>query len=152
MGARLMSLNPCSNGIWSLMTCARNRILNHFVLILVLMEYALWSKAAPKAASQASGLNPCSNGICSLMEGKNQCFSKEYNCLNPCSNGICSLIELKYFKILTDNVLILVLMEYALWWDWRTQSRIQTSLNPCSNGICSLIKKWKKSLANLNLS
>ena len=41
---------------------------------------------------------------------------KECGCgLNPCSNGICSLI-LPETKTEKDRVLILVLMEYALWW------------------------------------
>ena len=38
-----------------------------FVLILVLMEYALLSNVDPTTMAFPTGLNPCSNGICSLI-------------------------------------------------------------------------------------
>ena len=60
------------------------------------------------------GLNPCSNGICSLTLVF--CGVAEMaGGLNPCSNGICSLtcrFDNRWINI--ENVLILVLMEYAL--------------------------------------
>ena len=63
----VLSLNPCSNGIWS--------------LTLV----GLGCRKQLKA-----GLNPCSNGIWSLTLYK--CvLSAEGLGLNPCSNGIWSL-------------------------------------------------------------
>ena len=62
------------------------------------------------------------------------------HCLNPCSNGICSLtLHRKRNQNLVSNVLILVLMEYALL--PTNEKRVQiliARLNPCSNGICSL--------------
>ena len=36
------------------------------VLILVLMEYALWAPDVKTYAVGLAGLNPCFNGICSL--------------------------------------------------------------------------------------
>ena len=39
---RKNSLNPCSNGIWSLTFIVDNFIRQERVLILVLMEYGLW--------------------------------------------------------------------------------------------------------------
>ena len=58
--------------------------------------------------------------------------------LNPCSNGICSKSNIMFNRLKLLNVLILVLMEYAL----RAYGRMKVapfvnSLNPCSNGICS---------------
>ena len=43
-------------------------------------------------------------------------------------------------KLMTHSrgVLILVLMEYALWHQRTRRNLIQRCLNPCSNGICSL--------------
>ncbi len=59
-------------------------------------------------------LNPCSNGICSLTAAK-KAEAAETTRLNPCSNGICSLTR---SPMSPQNggyeVLILVLMEYAL--------------------------------------
>ena len=64
----------------------------------------------------------------------------EIVCLNPCSNGICSTrVYLWKSKQLSEMVLILVLMEYALRAP-RAESgarRRARCLNPCSNGICS---------------
>ena len=85
------------------------------VLILVLMEYALWLRAPQPSIKLADGLNPCSNGICSLT------FYRVTGMLYAAS------------------VLILVLMEYALWRSLLTLW-FPTCLNPCSNGICSLTK------------
>ena len=62
-----LCLNPCSNGICSLMA----------------------KKTAVKAIKKR--LNPCSNGICSLISPTVIAELTEEG-LNPCSNGICSLI------------------------------------------------------------
>ena len=58
-------------------------------------------------------LNPCFNGICSLSSFNKQLKEHFYGSLNPCFNGICSL-SLQRTKERKKNVLILVLMEYAL--------------------------------------
>ena len=111
------SLNPCSNGICSLTTWyCKTRLFCLWVLILVLMEYALWQQQVRRNSRHWHRLNPCSNGICSLTPH----------------------LSYPFFHILI--VLILVLMEYALWpYDyWNELSTENRSLNPCSNGICSL--------------
>ena len=82
-------LNPCSNGICSLTD-------------MEIIE-----------VKDVVCLNPCSNGICSLTQ-RSTLWCLRYYRLNPCSNGICSLTHGKIFKKLNCNVLILVLMEYAL--------------------------------------
>ena len=136
------SLNPCSNGICSLTV----------------------SSSAQKEGMLLR-LNPCSNGICSLTD-RERCSQDQKRSLNPCSNGICSLTNTQTtWSIRTSRVLILVLMEYALWrlrqllssqsdvvlilvlmeyalWHFHNGSfkHIIHSLNPCSNGICSLTK------------
>ena len=62
------------------------------VLILVLMEYALWEVyKATDITILELGLNPCFNGICSLRYQEKQLYLQKH------------------------LVLILVLMEYALW-------------------------------------
>ena len=83
------SLNPCSNGIWSLTEATRR---------LTIMSRLC--------------LNPCSNGIWSLTNGQqwNLCGSG----LNPCSNGIWSLTSFPRHAGSFFGVLILVLMEYGL--------------------------------------
>ena len=134
-------LNPCSNGICSL------------------TGWSMQQKAATRA-----GLNPCSNGICSLTLPLTAVVTTRPG-LNPCSNGICSLtweciliirsvhpmvlilvlMEYALWQALQRwrcggwNVLILVLMEYALWHGTRYRHVYHwCRLNPCSNGICSL--------------
>ena len=88
------SLNPCSNGIWSL-TIRDKKVRNLLtVLILVLMEYGLWHMKA-------------------------KVYLLESYCLNPCSNGIWSLTLPSWDRgWRSSNVLILVLMEYGLWLTW----------------------------------
>ena len=87
----IQRLNPCSNGICSLTSlCMTQR-------------------------SPLGSLNPCSNGICSLtylwwFRKGSRLWS-----LNPCSNGICSLTGRTVNTLGRRVVLILVLMEYALW-------------------------------------
>ena len=61
------------------------------VLILVLMEYALWQRTLQVVRNDRESLNPCFNGICSLTVGTPE-----------------ELLD-------SEMVLILVLMEYALW-------------------------------------
>ena len=86
-----VSLNPCSNGIWSLtrpvvvfllrsiavlilvlmeyglwLSDKRPDRVGLDVLILVLMEYGLWHATPAEVASDVYRLNPCSNGIWSL--------------------------------------------------------------------------------------
>ena len=85
-------------------------------------------------------LNPCFNGICSLSSFNKQLKEHFYGSLNPCFNGICSLrcghvSEIQLF----GKVLILVLMEYALWeLEQLSKEGLIKGLNPCFNGICSL--------------
>ncbi len=157
-------LNPCSNGIcsltsWNWRTIRLIRVLilvlmeyalwhkhtippplnRGWVLILVLMEYALWPQYYNSDVEVSRGLNPCSNGICSLTNYPSDMRSY-WPGLNPCSNGICSLTtRLIVVDINRQRVLILVLMEYALWpVHPGLIFRDDGCLNPCSNGICSL--------------
>ena len=111
------SLNPCSNGICSLT-----------------IQYGACRYLA------SLGLNPCSNGICSLTNLEVTHKEDTLTGLNPCSNGICSLTELySNYWIVIQIVLILVLMEYALWLPkMSSKKQLKICLNPCSNGICSL--------------
>ena len=86
------SLNPCSNGIWSLTVHG----------------------GMPEDNRQIR-LNPCSNGIWSLTKITPPC-SKLNTGLNPCSNGIWSLTLYQIsYQYWVNDVLILVLMEYGLW-------------------------------------
>ena len=91
--------------------------LNEFVLILVLMEYALWLWNIQWFRSLLGCLNPCSNGICSLIGWESVSIQS--------GRGVLILVLMEYAlwfnKILTEEfwnfVLILVLMEYALWYN-----------------------------------
>ncbi len=85
-------LNPYFDGICSLsaatLLCRANQ---DSVLILILMEYALWV-------------------------WKNKWKDLQFSCLNPYFDGICSLREIvSDFPNFDFKVLILILMEYALW-------------------------------------
>ena len=85
-----MSLNPCSNGIWSL------------------------TVRKTGARETVNCLNPCSNGIWSLTLHEYEVRSMR-PCLNPCSNGIWSLTPaVPAVPVPVQGVLILVLMEYGL--------------------------------------
>ena len=84
------SLNPCSNGIWSL-TGLRFVITLHrrVVLILVLMEYGLWPVRAA-----LSGVRDCVLILVLMEYGLWHGSTMDQHgstCLNPCSNGIWSL-------------------------------------------------------------
>ena len=79
------------------------------------MEYALWLFELLDNGEPGCRLNPCSNGICSLTQSVDDCYKGKHGCLNPCSNGICSLTLRIWRKVNGFCVLILVLMEYALW-------------------------------------
>ena len=121
------------------------------VLILVLMEYALWRIIFPFIGLGTGSLNPCFNGICSLtlnmwwwynkrlkvlilvlmeyalwLKGLGE-FDPTKSCLNPCFNGICSLT-------LKD----------------KDGNAIGISLNPCFNGICSLTANFLKPTKSIN--
>ncbi len=108
------SLNPCCSGICSLSTNSVNQ------------------------GIKKSCLNPCCSGICSLRYYYE--YQQQYRCsLNPCCSGICSLRSTRTQAKFLRVVLILVVVEYALWvlcipamlngWN---------GLNPCCSGICSL--------------
>ena len=100
--------------LWQRATEINDPVLN--VLILVLMEYALWQVIVLYLR-----LMPTAVLILVLMEyalWRNSIIYKwiYWYCLNPCSNGICSLTKtLASLNPLLYKVLILVLMEYALW-------------------------------------
>ena len=82
-------LNPYSNGICSL---------------------TAYDKAIEEGKTC---LNPYSNGICSLTSRLSGRVSG-VKCLNPYSNGICSLtVTIQVTKWSAEEVLILILMEYA---------------------------------------
>ena len=159
-------LNPYSNGICSLSRPERGWWFTwRSVLILILMEYALWDCCTVCSTWWKFCLNPYSNGICSLSGMNNIAIRIICKCLNPYSNGICSLRNCRAcWKTWTNLVLILILMEYALWgislsanfgqknvlililmeyalWAVAGSDATITSfvcLNPYSNGICSL--------------
>ena len=114
--------------------------ISRFVLILVLMEYALReSDSTLSMLFDRYGLNPCFNGICSasvLSFGLFRLVSKvlilvlmEYALR---ANQISAIKEVA-------NVLILVLMEYALRdvIEFFNKEGFAKGLNPCFNGICS---------------
>ena len=87
------------------------------VLILILMEYALWDAQVENKDSEKKVL------ILILMELLYEClmenhFQRLHRCLNPYSNGICSERWRGFSNNNAVRVLILILMEYALWvWD-----------------------------------
>ena len=59
-------------------------------------------------------LNPYSTGICSMRWAIHG-FGKEHGGLNPYSTGICSMSGMvNIYLIRIDEVLILILLEYAL--------------------------------------
>ena len=107
------SLNPCSNGIWSLTRSPSRRRTGSAVLILVLMEYGLWPDNRLHNGAELTVL------ILVLME-----------------YGLWHGGDL--LTTGDDQVLILVLMEYGLWPGNVSQQTITMGLNPCSNGIWSL--------------
>ena len=109
------------------------------VLILLLMEYALWVLSRRCQGQASSGLNPSFNGICSVRGWQSHrrlwvpCLNPSFNgicsvriiartadksliCLNPSFNGICSVSPQGNSCVIQWlRVLILLLMEYALW-------------------------------------
>ena len=88
---------------------------NHLVLILILMEYALRVNSnSTQLCKNYKSLNPYSNGICSTRSVSVYVRSMPIS-LNPYSNGICSTRDLHSAdRSSTIVVLILILMEYAL--------------------------------------
>ena len=117
------SLNPCFNGICSLRTALwMTWIPVMSVLILVLMEYALWV-----VFPFYDNVDVTIVLILVLMEYALWVLPRT---LKPMGNL---------------TVLILVLMEYALWAN--TSPRYiwyAGSLNPCFNGICSLSERMSE--------
>ncbi len=129
------------------------------------MEDALWPLQRMVNLHGMVCLNPCCNGRCSLTSA-NFAESSSTKSLNPCCNGRCSLTGSKGSqKGQEPHVLILVVMEDALWRRyvtcqdtigvvlilvvmedalWRSVSRREggsiACLNPCCNGRCSLTK------------
>ena len=86
------------------------------VLILVLMEYALWDGEELTGKTDKFRVLILVLMEYALWEGEKGCFKPPKTSLNPCFNGICSLR--KHDKCRSgrkNSVLILVLMEYALW-------------------------------------
>ena len=85
------SLNPCCSGICSLRGCDNvDETGGALVLILVVVEYALWELFWHREQGVYGSLNPCCSGICSLS------------------------VEIRA-KEVRRSVLILVVVEYALW-------------------------------------
>ena len=90
---------------------------NDVVLILVLMEYALWELENNSTNNlNLKSLNPCFNGICSLSMSQQK--------ISPICCGVLILVLMEYAlwekeqeakELWYKSVLILVLMEYALW-------------------------------------
>ena len=130
------------------------------------MEYALWELLTPQKETTLTRLNPCCSGICSLSQIYLN-IKIRLSCLNPCCSGICSL-RVKWFycsnrrnglnpccsgicslRMLTQTieglwkrVLILVVVEYALWDLQSPYCGYIHCLNPCCSGICSLSSQW----------
>ena len=90
-----------------------NLILN--VLILVIVEYALWGEDFITVKENGAGLNPCYSGICSVSISGVALTVFGTRCLNPCYSGICSVRQPWWPRCPGDAVLILVIVEYALW-------------------------------------
>ena len=85
------SLNPYSNGRWSLTACIKWRISYCIlVLILILMEDGLWQSVRCTNRNKKWSLNPYSNGRWSLTVGKSLEYAIDIS-LNPYSNGRWSL-------------------------------------------------------------
>ena len=86
-----LSLNPCRNGRCSL-------------------RLTYWPNSTTMLC-----LNPCCNGRCSLS-CRTSMFRNIAACLNPCCNGRCSLsLKRESNRPCHRSVLILVVMENALW-------------------------------------
>ena len=116
-------LNPCCNGRCSLRERlpSRLRSKSNQVLILVVMEDALWAEIQ-RLEWHLNSLNPCCNGRCSLrVQLMLRCCLTQR--LNPCCNGRCSLSNCFWVKRVDNK-----------------------SLNPCCNGRCSLSPSVSRSL------
>ena len=133
------SLNPCCNGCSSLtLHISSISISVIIVLILVVMDVALWPvRVCSCPICCRSRLNPCCNGCSSLtlldvagvgVDCLNPCCngcSSLTKCsllvaprgasLNPCCNGCSSLTINKVAVDMYGKVLILVVMDVALW-------------------------------------
>ena len=148
-GAQLLesiSLNPCSNGIWSLTLTSVSRWLGRSqVLILVLMEYGLWQCGQNHNRGSVNVL------ILVLME-YGLWLPKDMKNIRAARVLILVLMEYGLWRIHGGvpedgrQVLILVLMEYGLWPHTTQYAKRRSRLNPCSNGIWSLTTEIKTSV------
>ena len=110
----------------------------HTVLILVLLDYALW-------LTKNGVILPASSVLILVLLDYALwhwvLWSKRHDekCLNPCSAGLCSLTFLKVKPWRSQSlVLILVLLDYALWQEFEAMLPLSCiCLNPCSAGLCS---------------
>ena len=108
-------LNPCFNGICSLTSSSSTICCWFFCLNPCFNGICSLTRYEKKDAKTEGCLNPCFNGICSLTLLPSQ-EGFVPRSLNPCFNGICSLTgSWRRKKSSMQRVLILVLMEYALW-------------------------------------
>ncbi len=111
---------------------------SYVVLILILMEYALWDDVSSQMLSFELVL------ILILMEYAlwgwsigTDAFFRTVLILILMEYALWD--DMKYYKTNTLIVLILILMEYALWSTWEsTKDYAPQCLNPYSNGIRSI--------------
>ena len=118
------SLNPYYNGICSMSNNNNNIVFSYEVLILIIMEYALWAGSGDGYGVKEYSLNPYYNGICSMRAMKRR-LRQSAQSLNPYYNGICSMSSWICSEM-----------------RWRLRR-----LNPYYNGICSMrttLKNVKK--------
>ncbi len=160
-----ISLNPCCNGRCSLTELLRERwSISCRVLILVVMEDALWHYGVGCDGIPIECLNPCCNGRCSLTK-LSLCWylSRQIVLILVVMEDALWLLHTGYVYLPWYYVLILVVMEDALWQDkwehddsiwpvlilvvmedalWRESTKWKATpsygLNPCCNGRCSL--------------
>ena len=147
------SLNPCFNG-WCTLTpqrkCSSRKCC--IVLILVLMDDALWPSLNGYETDGEFGLNPCFNGWCTLTIGI-FCRLVMGLCLNPCFNGWCTLTIyvlswiacLRSLNPCFNGWCTLTLPLPTITWCLR-------SLNPCFNGWCTLTKALERKITFFTLS
>ena len=147
------SLNPCSGGLCSLTlitTLQRNE--SNLVLILVLVDYALWLHRERVCRLTTQVL------ILVLVD-----YALWQQDANPPKGKARVLILVLVDYALWRNskvesrssqkVLILVLVDYALWlYVLYAKHKISKSLNPCSGGLCSLTRQKLKVMKLLRTS
>ncbi len=136
---------------------------NYLVLILVVMEDALWPTGLETVKIRRTCLNPCCNGRCSLtlcpLWIRSRCtwvlilvvmedalWLCPWRPLLPSPLVLILVVMedalwliLKGMRFIERTVLILVVMEDALWQGLIvSEPHSLGSLNPCCNGRCSL--------------